>query len=34
MYNNILKWAVEKNNVLCKLTKIQVEKVTSAMKQN
>ena len=27
MYNNIQKWAIEKNAILAKLTKIQVEKI-------
>ena len=29
MYNNLLKWSFEKNSLLCKLTKIQVEKIVS-----
>jgi cGMP-dependent protein kinase len=32
MYNNLQKWAIEKNAILGKLTKIQVEKVVTGNK--
>lgn len=29
MYNNLLRWSFEKNPLLCKLTKIQIEKIVT-----
>ncbi|CAD8175040.1 unnamed protein product [Paramecium pentaurelia] len=29
MYNNLLRWSFEKNQLLCKLTKIQIEKIVT-----
>lgn len=33
MYNNLMKWAIEKNPILGKLTKIQIEKIVANSKQ-
>ncbi|KAL4498348.1 hypothetical protein ABPG72_013154 [Tetrahymena utriculariae] len=33
MYNNVMRWAFEKNNILARFTKIQIEKIINASSQ-
>ncbi|CAD8180100.1 unnamed protein product [Paramecium octaurelia] len=33
MYNNLLRWSFEKNQLLCKLSKIQIEKIVTKIQK-